>query len=165
MHVGGATVVLRMSDCYAILGLNRIGGCGVVDPAAVRVAFRQQALLCHPDKLHPGASDSDRSAACQRFQQIREAATVLLDPVLRMRHDAAMMGRLVADVGRVSDEVEWNQFTLISVEADGCMLFSLECRCGGEYVVVGPDPALPVHAECDSCSLVIKVVGSAEQQT
>ena len=121
--------------------------------AAVRSAYRRRALECHPDKVAAGASAEERAAATARFLAVQHAARILGDPVARMHYDAARLGKLVDVVGRVSDTVSWDEFD-VRPEAS-----CLECRCGGEYVVFGSGPTQdkPLHAECDSCSLLIKI--------
>jgi DnaJ-class molecular chaperone len=136
---------------YEVLGVARDG----IDVGSIRVAFKRQVLRLHPDKLPAGASPDERAAACKAFHELQVAVKTLSDPVLRARHDAAEMGRVVDTVGRVSDVVSWSDFD--GRADDGAS--TMECRCGGVYAVFGdgPTPSDPVHAECDSCSLLVEV--------
>ena len=136
---------------YELLGLLP----GDADAATIRVAFKRRALQEHPDKLPAGATDEARRVACAKFHELQMAVQTLSDPVLRARYDAAELGRVVDTVGRVSDVFIWSEFETRSDDGSRTM----ECRCGGTYAVFGEGPtnSSPVHAECDSCSLMVEV--------
>lgn len=69
----------RAPDYYAVLGISPSA-----TAAEVRSAYRQQALLHHPDK------NPDRlQEATERFKLIAEAYSVLQDPQRRAHYDAA----------------------------------------------------------------------------
>jgi curved DNA-binding protein CbpA len=138
---------------YDILGIDK-----VADVASVRAAFKRRVLACHPDKLPVNASDDERIAACTEFRLVQEAAKVLNDPILRARADAALLGHLVQSCGRVSDRYAWSDFDRRDGDDESVVM---ECRCGGEYVIISASPPPPgetFHAECDSCSLLVEVV-------
>lgn len=136
---------------YEVLGVPR----DAADVAAVRSAFKRQVLKVHPDKLPPTATAAERAAACAAFQEVQRAVRTLSDPVMRARYDAAELGRVVDTVGRISDVFVWSEFDGKGDDGSATM----ECRCGGTYAVFGDGPAEghPVHAECDSCSLMVEV--------
>ena len=128
--------------------------------ADVRAAFRRVALANHPDKLPPG-TPADAVAACAaRLDAAVLAARLLSDPLRRAAFDARAVQLEVRSDGRVSDTVAFADFTLAgdaaAAGAADAAEYEYECRCGGAYVVVGR-PASTVHAECDTCSLVIAV--------
>jgi len=127
--------------------------------ADVRAAFRRVALANHPDKLPPG-TPADAVAACAaRLDAAVLAARLLSDPLRRAAFDARAVQLEVRTEGRVSDTVAFADFSLAgnAAEAANAAEYEYECRCGGAYVVVGR-PASTVHAECDTCSLVIAVM-------
>lgn len=65
-----------MKDYYAILGIERTAG-----PEAVKKAYRQKALLHHPDR------NRNDPTASERFKDVAEAYGVLMDPVKRREYD------------------------------------------------------------------------------
>ena len=133
---------------YDVLGIDR----DAFDVGLVKPAFKKAALHTHPDKLAPTASKEERANACALFDRVREAARVLSDPVLRSTYDAAILGSILAHVGRVSDVYRISDFEAHESH------WSMECRCGGSYVVFAvPTQEHRVHAECDCCSLFVEV--------
>ncbi|MBL8771685.1 MAG: molecular chaperone DnaJ [Phenylobacterium sp.] len=93
-----------MRDYYEILGVER--GC---DEAALKSAFRKQAMEHHPDR-NGGCED-----AASRFKEINEAYSVLSDPQKRAAYDrfghagvngqGGMGGGQFHDVGDIFNEV------------------------------------------------------------
>lgn len=67
-------------DLYAALGVTPSASA-----ALIRSSFKQQALLCHPDKVAEG----ERQDATQRCQLLLEAYRVLSDEASRQRYDDA----------------------------------------------------------------------------
>ena len=81
-----------MTDYYQVLGLPRLA-----NAAAVRTAYRAQAMRWHPDR-----NPSIAAEAHERFVRIVEAYEVLSRPELRAEYDAA----LEADVTGNSEAFE-----------------------------------------------------------
>ena len=50
-------------------------------------------MQCHPDKLAPEASQSERDDATQLFHQISQAYTVLSDETTKSDYDAKLTGQ------------------------------------------------------------------------
>ncbi|EGN96625.1 hypothetical protein SERLA73DRAFT_184729 [Serpula lacrymans var. lacrymans S7.3] len=70
------------TNLYETLGLNRDAS-----PEQVRKAYRQKALQTHPDRLPPGASSVEKSAAEELFRNVNNAYEVLSDPHNRRVYD------------------------------------------------------------------------------
>lgn len=70
-------------DPYEVLGLKRGGD---LSAAALKRAYRQQALRWHPDKV----PESEREEAQQKFIEISWAYEVLGDPGQRAEYEAGM---------------------------------------------------------------------------
>jgi len=66
-------------DPYRVLGVPRNA-----DLPAIKQAFRERALECHPDRAAAG----EEEAATDEFVRVRAAFDVLSDPDLRRRYDA-----------------------------------------------------------------------------
>lgn len=66
-------------DPYRVLGVPRDA-----DLPAIKQAFRERALKCHPDRAAAGEED----AAADEFVRVRAAFDVLSDPERRRRYDA-----------------------------------------------------------------------------
>jgi curved DNA-binding protein len=69
---------VKFQDYYSLLGVKRDA-----TEKEIKAAYRKQARKWHPD-LHPGKAKEE---AEQRFKQINEANTVLMDPDKRSRYD------------------------------------------------------------------------------
>lgn len=67
-----------MKDYYAILGVGP-----EATPEEIKRAYRRLALRWHPDR-NPGNPEAE-----ERFKEIAEAYSVLIDPEKRSRYDAA----------------------------------------------------------------------------
>ena len=65
-------------DPYRVLGVPRDA-----DLPAIKQAFRERALECHPDRAAAG----EEEAATDEFVRVRAAFDVLSDPELRRRYD------------------------------------------------------------------------------
>lgn len=50
-------------------------------------------MQCHPDKLSPQASQSERDAATQQFHKISQAYGVLSDEKAKSDYDAKLTGQ------------------------------------------------------------------------
>ena len=70
-------LVLQEGDHYRLLGLA-----ADADGAAIKAAYRRQALRWHPDRT------GNSEAAVARFRAIAEAYAVLSDPQQRAAYDA-----------------------------------------------------------------------------
>ena len=70
---------VKFQDYYSLLGVKRDA-----TEKEIKAAYRKQARKWHPD-LHSGR---EKEEAEQRFKQINEANTVLMDPDKRARYDS-----------------------------------------------------------------------------
>ncbi|SGZ22507.1 BQ5605_C022g09498 [Microbotryum silenes-dioicae] len=90
-------------DLYATLNLNR-----TATEAEIKSAYRRGALLSHPDKLPPTASEVEILASQLRFQRISYAYNVLKDEKRRKRYDDT--GRTDEGRGIERSEDEWREY-------------------------------------------------------
>ncbi|EIW79221.1 DnaJ-domain-containing protein [Coniophora puteana RWD-64-598 SS2] len=72
------------TNLYDTLGLARDAS-----QEHIRKAYRRKALDTHPDRLPPGASSSQKSAAEEQFRQVNAAYEVLSNPKTRQEYDVA----------------------------------------------------------------------------
>uniref|UniRef100_A0A7S1N9A6 Major facilitator superfamily (MFS) profile domain-containing protein n=1 Tax=Eutreptiella gymnastica TaxID=73025 RepID=A0A7S1N9A6_9EUGL len=91
-------------DYYTVLGVSRDA-----DAAAIKKAYKQQALKCHPDKL-AGCSDKEKEDAEKQFKKVGEAYAVLSDEEKKKEYDEGTYddgsGKCAAD----SDEDDFQMF-------------------------------------------------------
>lgn len=166
---------------YDVLGVGADASVG-----EVRRRFRALALQTHPDKVRwgpqtEGAPNDGGAAAVSphpfSFQEVREAAEILLDPQRRTLFDQQSTQAMIRSFGACSDSyVLWEDFEEVALRGEyddrdetadsvvggegAVRLFQRECRCGGVYeVALFTDcPARKsVTCECDCCSLVVEV--------
>jgi hypothetical protein len=139
---------------------------------AIRAAFKQMALLTHPDKtkfLTSATSlgtSGDHDDKLPSFVEVREAAGILLDPLQRAAFDGQRVNQLVRSEGRISSTLEDGDISEVVWDDETLTLWAVvECRCGGEYRVLlsqdAPGGGRYV-CECESCSLVVELIVSGD---
>lgn len=167
---GGASPPVTMAtaerDYYEVLGLARDAG-----DAEIKRAFRQRALLLHPDV----ATESDGG---RRFLELVAAYEVLSDPKARVLYDRAGRGRRRArrwvpptapppvDLELAWYEGERGASKIVSfqerVTCSGCSGRGVEggvapavcARCGGDGLIraaAGTGDRLLQFERCDAC--------------
>ncbi len=57
-----------------------------LDPDSLKAGFLKLAAQFHPDKISPGASESEKAAATQRYAELNAAYHRLLEPKERLLH-------------------------------------------------------------------------------
>ena len=132
--------------------------------AQIRSAFRARALLCHPDRRTP--YDAPAASSAGSFTELVAAYELLVDPIRRAQYDATQQSRSVRAAGCCSATYSVRDFECAQSEVEDAaavsITYTLECRCGGSFVVCRPKFCdtipLPLHVECDSCSLIVKVI-------
>ncbi len=154
-------------DPYRVLGLPR-----TATDDDIRRCYHALALAHHPDKVSEAQSVA--------FLGIKDAYTVLRDPVLRKAVDdrLRLAGACACSDGlarsRMSDHcdscvcsdavaVQATMQPAMTVTVDECeynedsMSFSYGCRCGGSYVIEDAELAAGFGVvQCTSCSLHCK---------
>eukprot|EP00842_Homolaphlyctis_polyrhiza_P006675 jgi/Hompol1/7008/HPOL_005163-RA len=91
-------------DLYEVLGVGRRA-----TTEEIRKAYRKRALLQHPDKLAPDASEQAQAHATNAFQTLSRAYAVLADPQRRARYDAS--GSVAAASHELKpDDASWDAF-------------------------------------------------------
>ena len=133
--------------------------------ADVRNAYKKLALQLHPDKVESNC----KSQTTQAFLLVSEAYRTLVDPFSRHQYDTVVLPQSIVkqrwEVGRISGTAslrdDFERSSESGADSSVCE-FTMECRCGGSYVVMVnlgsvPTEGIVSHAECDTCSLVIAV--------
>ena len=75
-RVGGVCSIVTETDYYELLGVDR-----GADAAAIKSAYRREAMECHPDR-HGGCTEKEA-----HFKAISQAYEVLKDPQKRAAYD------------------------------------------------------------------------------
>src|SRR3954447_350649 len=71
----------KKKDHYEVLGISRDAS-----EAEIKKAYRKLALKYHPDR-YAGKPESEKSAAEEKFKEINEANSVLVDKEKRQNYD------------------------------------------------------------------------------
>ena len=86
IHRASGEEALKRSH-YEVLGIS-----GDSDIAEIKKAFRNLALLSHPDKISPNATEVEREEAHDNFLEIQDAYFVLSDIERRRKYDLEREG-------------------------------------------------------------------------
>ncbi|CAK9779846.1 DnaJ-domain-containing protein [Cutaneotrichosporon oleaginosum] len=117
---------MAQPDYYAVLGVLPTAP----DDEITR-AWRRLVLASHPDKTRTAPAQTD-------IRLVNEARAVLSDPVRRAAFDAQRVSNHAAPPPpsgpRIREHVSLEAFTA-HPSAEEPERFTLECRCGQEYVV------------------------------
>lgn len=123
----------HLQEClYDTLGVDK-----GVNPDALKIAYRKQAMKWHPDKIQQsGASPESYQEATVKFQQISRAYEVLSDPVERAWYDShrsAILSSASSSANATPGEFDLNVWPFFSPSA-----FSGYSESGcGFYAVYG----------------------------
>ena len=113
---------------------------------------------CHPDRLRGHVSEEARAKATEQFQLVSAAYELLLDSDRRQSLDMRQEADSTTKKWVVNESVS---LSMMNREEDNEERW-WECRCGGVYVVREDElteKQSSVLIECDTCSLVIEVLG------
>ena len=91
-------------DFYELLGLDGGDDPSAVDAAAIKKAYRRQALLHHPDKAKGG--EAAREAAAEMFDKIQKAYDALCDATARAAFDAVYVIRREREAARMQQSAK-----------------------------------------------------------
>ena len=143
------TDVQHTEDLYAVLGARPDA-----DHTELKALYQRLARATHPDK-RGGGGDGDQ------FQRVQRAWQVLGDPAARAAYDQrAAAARLSA--AAVEDELQLSELEW-RAELDA---FWRDCRCGDGFTLP-LQQATPgaLLVQCDSCSLIIRVLVPSDDVT
>jgi DnaJ family protein C protein 9 len=71
-----------LDDLYDKFGLK-----STATSDEIKKAYRKAALINHPDKQDPNATQQEKDAATEAFQKISHYYSILSDPIKRKRYD------------------------------------------------------------------------------
>jgi diphthamide biosynthesis protein 4 len=138
--------------------------------ADVKAAYRRALLLHHPDKrpvsrsLHVEESlpsiVRSVSNSTPSVSDIRQAYTILSDPVLRAGFDSKLRQSTLTSSNSSRVEGSQRPAEVISLDdfesSENAQLYSYKCRCGSAYQISAIELEQDVHLMgCQGCSEVI----------
>ncbi|XP_054153044.1 DPH4 homolog [Oppia nitens] len=118
----------------------------------IRNQFKKLALQTHPDK-------SDSKTSCEDFHRIDYALKVLATDESRRQYDCQLIDDRSYD-RIINQEITINDMILIDDT------YSIDCCCGGSYLISIDDfsqlssvesPQESLIIDCNSCSLSVKL--------
>ncbi|KAJ3305405.1 Diphthamide biosynthesis protein 4 [Kappamyces sp. JEL0829] len=145
---------------YEILGISSPH---LATAADIRQRYQQLARTLHPDKLLQRSVAASLPAPSQpeetqdeSFTAIQHAYDVLSDPEAKQSYDHQLV--LASRMGPVQDEIDLDDMAYDPHLGS----YSLDCRCGGAFVVTEPQLEAGIVAiECSGCSLFSKIIYQA----
>ena len=158
---GGGAENGAFVDHYETFGVSR-----AATEADLKRRYQSLLLQYHPDKrrqrVAEGASSLDNDADDKHaewfLQRVQDAWKVLKDPDARAAYDSSLTNRMILQEHPINatvdlDDMVWDEDT---------GRYSLECRCGGEYVITEDELASGCdEVGCSVCSLAVRVAFEA----
>ncbi|NWY28023.1 DJC24 protein, partial [Pheucticus melanocephalus] len=140
---------MEQKDWYKVLGAKPSDS-----PAELKRKYQKLALVYHPDKQAAGAAAAEAEERARRFLEIHQAWKVLGNEETKQEYDLQQREDNLTK--------EWPLHEQISLEDmswnEDEQLYTLSCRCGGNYSVSKSETKDVSLVCCDTCSLVIEIL-------
>ncbi|NXU34029.1 DJC24 protein, partial [Drymodes brunneopygia] len=139
----------KQKDWYKVLGAKPSDSL-----AELKRKYQKLALLYHPDKQEADVPAGAAEERVQRFIEIDQAWKILGNEETKKEYDLQQR----------EDELtkEWPLHAQIYLEDmswnEDEQLYTLSCRCGGNYSILRSETKDVSLVCCDTCSLVIQIL-------
>ncbi|NXF21156.1 DJC24 protein, partial [Rhodinocichla rosea] len=138
---------MEQKDWYKVLGAKPSDS-----PAELKRKYQKLALLYHPDKQAAGAAEAEERA--RRFLEIHQAWKVLGNEETKQEYDLQQREDNLTKEWPLHDQIYLEDMSWNEDE----QLYTLSCRCGGNYSVSRSETRDVSLVCCDTCSLVIEIL-------
>ncbi|XP_064513065.1 dnaJ homolog subfamily C member 24 isoform X2 [Pseudopipra pipra] len=135
-------------DWYKILGAKPSDSL-----AELKRKYQKLALLYHPDKQEADVPAGEVEERVQRFMEVDQAWKILGNEETKKEYDLQQRDNLTKEWPLYEqvylEDMSWNEDE---------QLYTLSCRCGGNYSVFKSETKDVSLVCCDTCSLVIEIL-------
>ncbi|XP_005491130.2 dnaJ homolog subfamily C member 24 [Zonotrichia albicollis] len=138
---------MEQKDWYKVLGAKPSDS-----PAELKRKYQKLALLHHPDKQAAGAAEAEECG--QRFLEIHQAWKVLGNEETKQEYDLQQREDNLTKEWPLHEQIYLEDMSWNEDE----QLYTLSCRCGGNYSVSKSETKDVSLVCCDTCSLVIEIL-------
>ncbi|NWU77232.1 DJC24 protein, partial [Onychorhynchus coronatus] len=145
MAFGGMT----QKDWYKVLGAKPSDS-----PAELKRKYQKLALLYHPDKQEADVPAGEAQERVQRFIEVDQAWKILGNEETKKEYDLQRLADNLTKEGPLHDQVYLEDMSWNEDE----QLYTLSCRCGGNYSVFKSEAKDVSLVCCDTCSLVMEIL-------
>ncbi|NWY90251.1 DJC24 protein, partial [Loxia curvirostra] len=140
---------MEQKDWYKVLGAKPSDS-----PAELKRKYQKLALLYHPDKQEAGVAAAQAEERARRFLEIHQAWKILGSEETKREYDLQQREDNLTKEWPLHEQIylgdmSWNE---------GEQLYTLSCRCGGNYSVSKSESKDVSVVCCDTCSLVIEIL-------
>ncbi|NWT73820.1 DJC24 protein, partial [Prunella himalayana] len=136
---------VKQKDWYKVLGAKPSDS-----QAELRRKYQRLALLYHPDKQAAAAAQE----RVQRFLEIQQAWNVLGNEETKRDYDLQQREDNLTKEWPLHEQIYLEDMSWNEDE----QLYTLSCRCGGNYSVSKSETKDVSLVCCDTCSLVIEIL-------
>ncbi|NXC26025.1 DJC24 protein, partial [Campylorhamphus procurvoides] len=140
---------LGQKDWYEVLGAEPSDS-----PAELKRKYQKLALLYHPDKQEADVPAGEVEERVQRFIEVDQAWKILGNEETKKEYDLQQHADNLTNKWPVHEQIyledmSWNEDEQV---------YTLSCRCGGNYSVFKSEIKDVSVVCCDTCSLVIEIL-------
>ncbi|NXT62362.1 DJC24 protein, partial [Chaetops frenatus] len=140
---------INQKDWYKVLGAKPSDS-----PAELKRKYQKLALLYHPDKQEADVPAGEVEECVQRFIEIDQAWKILGNEETKREYDLQQREDNLTKEWPLHaqiylEDLSWNEDE---------QLYTLSCRCGGNYSVFKSETKDVSLVCCDTCSLVIEIL-------
>ncbi|XP_066043364.1 dnaJ homolog subfamily C member 24 [Chamaea fasciata] len=140
---------MNQKDWYEVLGAKPSDSL-----AELKRKYQKLALLYHPDKQEADVPAGEVEERVQRFIEIDQAWKILGNEETKKEYDLQQREDSLTKEWPLHaqiylEDMSWNEDE---------QLYTLSCRCGGNYSVFKSETKDVSLVCCDTCSLVIEIL-------
>ncbi|XP_041279224.1 dnaJ homolog subfamily C member 24 [Onychostruthus taczanowskii] len=140
---------VEQKDWYKVLGAKPSDS-----PAELKQKYQKLALLYHPDKQEADVAAAAAEERVQRFIEIHQAWKILGNEETKKEYDLQQREDNLTKEWPLHEQIYLEDMSWNEDE----QLYTLSCRCGGNYSVSKSETKDVSLVCCDTCSLVIEIL-------
>ncbi|NWQ66670.1 DJC24 protein, partial [Neopipo cinnamomea] len=140
---------MAQKDWYKVLGAEPSDS-----PAELKRKYQKLVLLYHPDKQEADVPAGAAEERVQRFIEVDQAWKILGNEETKTEYDLQRRADNLTRERPLHEQVYLEDMSWNEDE----QLYTLSCRCGGNYSVFKSETKDVSLVCCDTCSLVIEIL-------